>query len=146
MAASQIQWVVLGVGLTLLAVGLAIRFGKWKAGIGKKATMIHGYIPLGLMLILYALDDAALAWLGPNVILYQAVTILVFFVGIWWSFRPPHFIIPDWIHWVETHPKKVVNEMVKAVQDGQEWKTKVISAESVDAWAHTVKAKMPRKP
>lgn len=145
MTSSQIQWIILVFGGLFLVVGLAIRFGLWKSWYWRNVRMVHGYIPLGLLLILYAFTEMARDKLGSSFVFFQAATILIFLVGIWWSLRPPHFMIPEWVRWVEAHPKKVVAAMIKAVRDGQDWKPKVASKEAVNAWARAIKAKLPKK-
>ena len=144
MTTPQIQWVVLIFGVLFLAAGLAIRFGYWKSWFWRNVRMLHGYIPLGILLIFYAFTDVARSKLGSNFVYFQALTILIFVVGIWWSLRPPRFIIPKWVTWVEAHPKKVVYGMIMAVKDGQDWKSKVHSKESLDKWARSIKRKLPK--
>jgi hypothetical protein len=143
-ALAQIIIVVL-FGCLFLGVGLAIRFGYWKSWYWRNVRMIHGYIPLGILIILFGFNDLARERLGSNYVVYQAVTISIFLVGAWWSIRPPKLMIPEWVNWIETHPRKVVVAMIKAAREGQDWKSKVQSKKSVDAWARALKKTLPKK-
>lgn len=146
MTASQVQLLMQGFGIFFLAVGLAARLSVWKGWFWRQQRMVYGYIPLGLLFIIFSFNDQAKAWLGSNYLLFQILAGLMLVVGAWWSARPPRFVKPPWVHWVEAHPKRVVEAMIQAVKDGEEWGRKVESQEAVEAWARALKKKLPKRP
>ena len=66
---------------------------------------------------------------------------LLLLCGLWWSVRPPAFVKPSWILWVETYPKKVYDAMADEAKDGEAWESKVVSPEAVEAWAKELSSK-----
>lgn len=145
MTSSPVQTIIVVIfGFLFLGVGLAIRFGYWKSWYWRNVRMVHSYIPLGILIILFGLNDLARERLGTNYVIYQGITISIFLVGAWWSIRPPKLILPEWVQWIEAHPKKVVIAMLKAARSGQEWKSKVQSKSAVDSWARSLKSTLPK--
>ena len=140
---TQMMIVVL-FGILFTAVGLAIRFGYWKSWYWKNVRMVHGYIPLGILIILFGFNDLAKERLGSSYVVYQAITISIFLVGVWWSLRPPKLLIPDWVKWIEAHPKKLVVAMIKEARASQDWKQKVQSKATIDVWARSIKTSLTK--
>ena len=146
MTSPQTQTIIVVLfGILFTAVGLAIRFGYWKSWYWRNVRMVHGYIPLGILIILFGFNDLAKERLGSSYVVYQAITISIFLVGVWWSLRPPKLLIPEWVNWIEAHPKKLVVAMMKDARSGKDWKQKVHSQEAVDSWARSLKKKLPKK-
>jgi hypothetical protein len=105
---------------------------------------VYGYVPLGLLFILYALRERAIERMGSFYLLYQAMMALLVGVGLWWSLRPPGFVRPDWVRWVEAYPQKLQQAMEQAVAAGEDWKAHVTSPEKLEAWVKTLRRKGPR--
>jgi hypothetical protein len=145
MTASQAQLLMQIFGVFFLAIGLAARLSIWKGWFWRQQRMVYGYIPLGLLLIVYSFNEQAKAGLGPNYLVFQILTGLMLVIGAWWTARPPAFVKPDWVRWVEAHPKRVIDAMAQAVKKGESWGEKVKSKETVDAWARALKMKLPKK-
>ncbi len=135
-------------GVVFMAIGVAARLGQWKTWYWRTRGSVYGYMPLGLLFILYAFNERGLERLGRYYVLYQGLMVLFIAVGVWWSLRPPEFVKPTWVRWVEAYPKNVYQAMQKAVEDGQEWEPHMASREDLEAWVKTLrgtKARSKRK-
>jgi len=84
------------------------------------------------------------ARLGASFWMFQSLFGVLILLGVWWSLRPPAFIKPAWVRWVETHPKDVRQAMERAATDDPTWEQHVTSQEAVEAWARALKFKNPR--
>lgn len=123
----------LGIGF-MLAWG-AVRFGFWKGWYWRTRGGAYAYLPLGIIFVLYTYQDQAQAVLGTRYALYLALMILLAGTCVWWSAKPPAFVKPAWIRWIEAHPPKIRQAMVQAVEAGEDWESHVRSQAEVDAWA-----------
>lgn len=135
-------------GLTFASVGLAARLGLWTDWYWRTRGSVYSYVPLGLLFMLYAVNDQAPQRLGQYYIVYQALLALLMVVGAWWSLRPPDWIKPTWVRWVEEYPDTTREAMQKAVEDGEDWQPHMASRESLEAWVKTLrpqKAKSKRR-
>ena len=135
-------------GLTFASVGLAARMGLWRDWYWRTRGSVYSYVPLGLLFMLYAFNDQAPQRFGQYYIAYQALLVLLMVVGAWWSLRPPDWIKPTWVRWVEEYPDSVREAMQKAVEAGEDWQPHMASRESLEAWAKTLrpqKAKSKRR-
>jgi hypothetical protein len=133
------------IGAAFFALGLAARFGLWKKWYWSVRSGPYAYMPLGVLFFLYTYADPAVEVLGPNSFLYYVVFGLMAVLCVWWSLRPPLFMKPTWIRWIEKHPRRVIKAMEREVEDGEDWEALIESEESVDKWAKTLKGKLPRK-
>jgi drug/metabolite transporter superfamily protein YnfA len=131
-------------GACFIIAGLAARLGLWKKWYWRTRGAIYGYIPLGLLFILYAFSTLAEERLGSTYVAYQGVGVLLIVLGLWWSVRPPALVKPSWVRWVEEYPESVREAMVRAVEEGEEWESHVESREAVDAWARGLRARKRR--
>jgi hypothetical protein len=122
-------------GLAFIAVGLAVRMGLWKKWYWKTRGTVYGYIPLGLLFLIYSFNDLAAERLGSRYFLFQVAIGLVIALGLWWSVRPPELIKPAWVRWVERHSQAVRLVMAQDADQDKEWERHVASPEAVDAWA-----------
>jgi hypothetical protein len=128
-------------GAVFVAMGVAARLGLWKSWYWRTRSSVYGYAPLGLAFFVYAFRDRAVQELGRNFLWYQGLLVLLLLLGLWWSVRPPAFVKPAWILWVERYPKKVYEAMASAAIDGEAWQPKVASPEAVQAWAKELSSK-----
>ena len=145
------QLLIQALGACFVAVGLAARLGLWKNWYWHSRGLIYSYVPLGLVFILYSFNDLAAErlgssyvyqWLSYYVLLYQGLIVLLIIVGIWWSGRPPGFVKPTWVRWVEGYPKKVYKALARAVEEGEEdWESHVASQEALEAWVKALRGK-----
>lgn len=107
--------------------------------------MVYGYIPLGLLFTYWSFKPVILPKIGSNLFAYQIPTVIVLIISLWFSKKPPEFVKPTWIRWIELHPKRVVEAMTEAVKSGEDWTDRVKSKQAVDAWARKLKNKLPRR-
>lgn len=131
-------------GITFIALGLAARLGVWKNWYWRSRGTVYGYIPLGLLFIVYSFNALAVARLGSYYILYQGLFVLLIVWGLWWTVHPPIFIKPIWVRWVEAYPKEVFDTIVKAVEQGEKWEAHVVSPEKLELWVKSLRAKKRR--
>ena len=146
MTESQVQLLMQGFGILFLALGLAARLSIWRGWFWKQQSMVYGYIPLGLLFVIFSFSDQVKAELGSNYIAFQVLAGLILVMSVWLSARPPDFMKPPWVRWVEKHSKRVVEVMIQEVKDGEDWRGKIESEETVDAWARAIRRKLPKKP
>jgi len=135
------QFLISLFGIVFAAIGVAARLGRWKNWYWQTRGSVYGYVPLGLLFLLYAYKEEAVARLGPYYILYQGLLGILVAVGLWWSLRPPEFVKPAWVRWVEEYPKNVQEAMRKAAEAGDEWEPHMASPEELKAWVKTLRSK-----
>jgi hypothetical protein len=131
-------------GLVFVALGGAARLGLWKQWYWKSRGTVYGYIPLGGLFLVYSLDSLAVERLGSRYILFQGLIGLLIALGLWWSIRPPAFVKPAWVRWLERHPKQVLQAMAQAAEEDKGWEQQVVSQEAVDHWAKALQKRPPR--
>ncbi len=131
-------------GLTFSGVGLAARLGLWKDWYWRTRGSVYGYVPLGLLFILYAFNERAAERLGQYYTFYQGLLALLMIVGVWWSLRAPDWIKPTWVRWVEQYPDTTREAMQKAVEAGEDWQPHMASPEALEAWVKTLRPQKAR--
>ncbi len=134
------QLLIQAFALVFIVLGLVARLGIWKKWYWQSRGLAYGYIPLGCLFLLYSFYDPLLKMVGSYTWLMPVFFALILAVGIWWSVRPPPFIKPVWVGWVEKHPGYVIEAMAVSAKKSNEWEKHVISEEAVDAWARSFKA------
>jgi len=131
-------------GLIFMTLGLAARLGLWKKWYWRTKGSVYGYIPLGLMFLLYSFYGLAKERLTVPFWWFQALFAVLLIVGLWWSFRPPSFVKPAWVRWVEAYPKNITTAMEQATAEESDWDRHVTSPEAIEAWVKGLKLKKPR--
>src|SRR5512138_2239781 len=121
-------------GLIFLGVGMAARLGVWKKWYWRTKGSMYGYIPLGLMFLLYSFYEPVKERLGTTFWMFQSLFLVLIAIGAWLSLRPPAFIKPTWVRWVEAHPRDVRQAMERAAKDDPDWEQHVTSPEAVESW------------
>lgn len=139
----QVLLRLLGVGFALM--GFGARVGAWKKWYWGSRVGAYAYLPMGILFILFTYDDAFKRNLGPYYFLYWVAIIVIALLILLWMARPPGFIKPKWIRWIEKHPQGVIDAMAAEVEGGKAWEEKVVSEEAVDRWARKLKAKTRKK-
>ncbi len=127
-------------GLVFIGLGVVARIGAWKKWYWQSRASAYGYIPLGSLFILYSFYTPIRNFLGTYDWLFPVSFALVLGLGIWLSVRPPSFIKPTWVRWVEKHPAYIIEAMSASAKKSNEWEQHVVSEEAVDAWARSFKA------
>jgi hypothetical protein len=125
-------------GVVFFGIGMAARLGLWKRWYWKTRGTVYGYVPLGLLFLLYSFEALAAERLGSRYVFFQGAVGLLIVLGLWWSLRPPAFVRPAWVRWVERHPRAVIQAMSTAAEEDEGWEQHVTSREAVDAWAKSL--------
>jgi hypothetical protein len=133
------QVFILVFGVTFVALGLAAWSGLWKNWYWRSRGTVYGYVPLGLLFVLYAGNPWAQGRPGPYYRLYQGLFVLLALCGVWWSLRPPAFVKPAWVRWLEAYPADVRQLATKAVEQGAAWEPHVASQDKLDAWVKSLR-------
>jgi hypothetical protein len=128
-------------GVIFLGLGLAARLGMWKKWYWGSRGAAYGYLPMGLVFVVYSFNDRAAQLLGSRYVLFQAGLVLLGLCALWWTVRPPAFVKPAWVRWVEAYPPNLLDAMAKAVKRGEEWEPHMSNPESIDAWVKSLKGK-----
>nr|MBC7243816.1 hypothetical protein [Chloroflexota bacterium] len=131
-------------GVVFTALGVAARLGLWKNWYWRSRGTAYGYIPLGLLFLVYSFHSTVEARLGSYYILYQGLFVLLILCGLWWTVQPPSFIKPAWVRWVEAYPKEIYDAMMKAVEQGEKWEPHVASPEKLENWVKSLRGKKRR--
>ncbi len=132
-------------GAAFVLIGIYFRLGNLKKVYWKSPRSVVGYIPLGLVFMAAGFTNWASQ--QPKGIYYAYLAVFAALVGftLYLAARPPDFIKPDWINWVEKHPKAIQKAMAADVENDENWKRKVSSQASVDAWAKELGRRLPKK-
>ena len=132
-------------GIIFIFAGVFIRLGNLKQIYWKSSSSMVGYIPLGILFIVAGLYEFASR--QSTVVFYAYIALLVIVVGLtlYCGTRPPVFLKPAWIRWIEKYPKPVQKAMAADVADNSQWKQNVASEAAVDAWAKQLARKLPKK-
>jgi hypothetical protein len=132
-------------GAAFIFFGISIRMGNLKQVYWKSRRSIIGYIPLGIVFIIAGVYETASK--QPALIFYLYLAFFIIMVGltIYCTARPPEFMKPTWVRWVEKYPRSVQKAMAAAVDDDTDWRQNVVSEGAVDAWAKQLTRKLPKK-
>jgi hypothetical protein len=134
---------LMGIGFAVM--GLGARLGAWKKWYWGSRGGAYAYLPLGVLFILFTYDAYFKENFSQYYFLYWGAFLAVGVLILWWAARPPTFIKPRWVRWVEKHPPHVIAAMAAEVEAGEAWTDKVRSEDAVDQWAKGLKAKPPKK-
>ena len=129
--------------LIFTGIGVIARLGLWKKWYWRSKSAFYSYIPLGLIFLMYSFNDMAKERLGNNYWVYLFAYAIPIVVGIWWVARPPSFVKPDWVLWVEGFPLHTVQAMQKAAENDPAWESHVTSPEEVERWARSLEKVRP---
>jgi len=129
-------------GGAFVIVGVIARFGFWKGWYWRSRGAAYGYVPLGLLFVVYSFSAQAREMLAGRYWLYEVLELALVVIGVWWSMRPPEFVKPAWVRRVETYPPSDREAMAQAVGDGADWEPNVVSEEALEAWVVSLR---PRK-
>ena len=132
-------------GAAFIFLGLMIRSGSMKPVYWKSRRSAYGYIPLGLVFIAAGFYERAQEQPPAVFYAYIAIFAIVIALTLYFGAKPPEFMKPNWVRWIEKHPKSIQKAMAAEVEAGEEWKNFVVSERAVDAWARRLGLKMPKK-
>jgi hypothetical protein len=125
-------------GLIFIGIGIVARLGFWKKWYWRSRGMVYSYIPIGVVFLLYGLNDLAKARLGGFFWIFEICYAIPVLMAIWWMSRPPDFVKPDWVRWIEAYPEETYQAMQKSAQEDPSWERHVTSPQEVSAWAKSL--------
>jgi hypothetical protein len=131
-------------GLVFLAMGVAVELGFWKKWYWRSQGKAYGYIPVGLLFILYSFNTQAQERLGANYWIFNVLFGALAVLAVWLFFRPPAFVRPAWVRWVEAYPPETYKAMQQAALDDPNWDKHMSSPEAVDEWVRSLKKGKPK--
>jgi hypothetical protein len=131
-------------GLVFMGTGLAARLGIWRGWYWRTRGTVYSYMPVGIAFLIFSVLEIVRQRFPVYYLPYQVLGAFVFAVGVFWTLRPPAFVKPPWVRWVEVHPKRVKNAMSEAVRHEQDWTRHIESQEAVNSWAKALERKLPR--
>ena len=131
-------------GFIFIGMGVAVHYGLWKKWYWRSQGKAYGYIPVGLLFLLYSFNSQAQQRLGANYWLFNVAFGVLAVLSVGLFFRPPTFIKPAWVKWVEAYPPDVYKAMREAAQDDPNWDKHMSSPEAVDEWVRTLKKGKPK--
>jgi hypothetical protein len=132
-------------GLIFIGMGGAVQLGLWKKWYWRSQGRAYGYIPVGLLFILYSFNSQAQQKLGANYWLFNVAFGALAVLSVWLFFRPPNFMKPAWVRWVEAYPPDVYKAMRETAQNDPDWDKHMSSPEAVDEWVRTLKKGKPKQ-
>jgi hypothetical protein len=134
------QLVLQAFGLVFIGLGVVARLGIWKKWYWQSRGAAYGYIPLGILFLLYSFYTPLNDLLGSFQWVFPVSFAIILAIGLWLSIRPPFFVKPVWVRWVEKHPGYIIEAMANSAKKSSEWEQHVVSEEAVDTWARSFKA------
>lgn len=128
-------WLIRILGVFFVLFGIAIRLGYFKKMYFSSKGGIYGYLPMGLVFVLYSYYEEYKATNPENMLPYYIAFGVLIVGALYLSIAKPKWMKPTWVGWVEKYPPKVIKKMTSAVQNGTDWEENLASEASVDAWA-----------
>ncbi|MDX9864230.1 MAG: hypothetical protein RBT34_05425 [Anaerolineaceae bacterium] len=135
------NFIIQTIGLVFIVTGVLLKIGAWKSWYPHSRGGVYGYVPMGLLFILYSFQAQAETWLGKQYFLYIAAFIALFLLAIYVSLRPPQWMKPEWVQWIEKHPARIRKAMKAEMGSNKQWQELVTSEKTVDAWARQLSRK-----
>jgi hypothetical protein len=130
-------------GLVFIGIGVIARLGFWKKWYWRSKSSVYSYLPLGVIFLMYSYNDTVKERLGSNYWIYLLAYAIPIAVGVWWVARPPAFVKPDWVLWVESYPQPVLEAMQKEAENDPSWESHVKNQEEVARWARSLEKARP---
>ncbi len=127
-------------GIIFIVLGVAARIGYWKNWYWQVRGSTYGYIPYGCIFFLSSYNDELKKIFFPNEWVVYIFYGIFLVIGLWCSIRPPQFMKPTWVRWIEKHPANIVEAIRNDARNDTSWEKHIKSEETVDAWAKSVKA------
>jgi hypothetical protein len=144
MSNHDLDFLLPALGFLFIGIGVAIHFGVGKKYYWRLQGRSYGYIPVGLLFILYSFNPQAQQKLGANYWLFNLAFGALAVLSVWLFYRPPTFIKPAWVRWVEAYPPDVYQTIREAAKNDPDWDKHMSSPEAVDKWVRTLKKGKPR--
>ncbi len=131
------QLIISIIGIVFIALGISVRTGWWKKWYWQTRGGAYGYIPMGLLFLLYAYEGRLAQYFNNYVLI--AVYVVLAILVVYLSLRPPRWIKPSWICWIEELPAATQKVLRNHAKDDNDWMEFVNSRESLQKWAKQLK-------
>lgn len=144
------MYATLGVGLVALGVFLIVKLGLLKSWFILErlpgllsARMIYASFPFGLSFALLTFVPM-LPGYDPDVFPYSIILLGVLLIGplfgFWFMYKPPEWIKPDWLRWLEQEYGYCIPILIEEAQKMNRWvwEAKVRKPEGLQAWIDEV--------
>jgi hypothetical protein len=132
-------------GVIFIILGIAARVGYWKNWYWQVRGSTYGYIPYGVIFILASYNDALKNVFSPNEWIIYIFYGVFLGIGLWFSIRPPQFMKPTWVRWIEKYPANIIEAMRSEAKNDTAWGKNTKDETTVDAWAKSVKVNKGHK-
>jgi hypothetical protein len=150
---SLIPLILLAVGLFLLIKGVRLRMGyeKWRyfSSWSRAGSIGWMALPGGLALTMWGLAFVPGLLFGVNAttaglgLLILISSLVVFFVGVLFTFIQPNFIKPRWLKWLYSEHKDIMPLLRREAQEMglNVWEERVKTQEGLEQWVAEVRRK-----
>jgi hypothetical protein len=138
-----VLFLIIGVGLLIGALSAKRGNSKFMFLLEPNPVVavdiVYGLIPLGIGCILVAIsgmiDDIQITRWLIGIGLGGGVVIGLILIA--WK---PHWLKPDWLHWLEEHYDEPTREFMfaQARKAGKAWNKRVATQEDLEAWAEEI--------
>jgi hypothetical protein len=127
-------WLIRMLGVFFALFGIAIRLGYFKKMYFASKGGIYGYLPMGLLFVVYSYYEEFKTVNPDSMLYYYVVFGVLIALTLYLSIAKPKWMKPIWVGWVEKHPAKVINKMTEAIKTDTEWEKNLVNEAGVDAW------------
>jgi hypothetical protein len=134
-------WIIRMLGVFFALFGVAIRLGYFRKMYFASKGGIYGYIPMGLLFVLYSYFEGYKAGNPDSMVMYYAAFGLLIALVLYFSIAKPSWMKPTWVAWVEKYPTKIINKMAENIKDNPDWEKNVVDEASVNSWAKQLSRK-----
>ena len=134
-------WIIRMLGIFFVMLGVVIRMGYLRKLYFASRGGIYGYIPMGLVFILYTFYEPVKATRPELIYYYYAAFGILIAVAVYLSVAKPRFIKPAWTIWLNKYPEKVIKAMTDDIKNNPDWEKNTIDEEAVERWAKSLKRK-----
>ena len=131
------QLIISIIGVVFMALGISVRTGWWKKWYWRTRGGVYGYIPMGCLFLLYAYESKVVQHVNNFVLV--AVYVVLATLVVFLSLKPPKWIKPTWIRWIEEMPAATQKAMRNHAKEDDEWMDFVDSRESLQKWVKQLK-------
>ncbi len=150
---SLIPFILMTVGPFLLIKGIRLRMGyeKWRYFSSWARANSAGWmaLPGGLVLTIWGLAFVPGMLFGVNAttaglgLLILISSLVIFFVGLLFTFAQPNFLKPQWLKWLHSEHKDIMPLLQREAQEMglSIWEGRVKTQEGLEQWVAEVRHK-----
>ncbi|NPV39791.1 MAG: hypothetical protein HPY72_00400 [Anaerolineae bacterium] len=134
-------WIIRMLGIFFVMLGIVIRMGYLRKLYFASRGGIYGYIPMGLVFILYTFYEEVKTTRPELIYYYYAAFGILIAAAVYLSVAKPRFIKPAWTIWLDKYPEKVIKSMTEDIKNNPDWEKNTVNEEAVERWAKSLKRK-----